>query len=119
MGRSYTGPQNINTRRLIRRLENTKINIWKIVASILKHPRRNRPETNLSHINRVVNDGDVIVVPGKVLGAGDLSKKSVTIGALCWSESVEEKVNTAGAKLLSLPQMLDQYPTGSNVRLIK
>ena len=119
MGRSYTGPIDIKTRRLIRRLENTKISIWKEIAGILKHPRRARPETNLSHINRVVKDGDVIVVPGKVLGAGDLSKKSITIGALCWSESVEEKASTAGAKLLSLPQMLDQYPTGSNVRLIK
>jgi large subunit ribosomal protein L18e len=109
----------INTRRLIRRLENTKINIWREIATILRRARRTRPETNLSHINRVVKDGDVVVIPGKILGAGDLSKKSITIGALCWSESVEAKLNTAGAKLLSLPQMLDQYPTGSNVRLIK
>ena len=118
MGRNYTGPQDINTRRLIRRLENTKINIWKEIATILKHPRRARPETNLSHINRVVNDGDVIVVPGKVLGAGDLSKR-IIIGALSWSESVTTKTSNAGVKLLSLPQMLDEYPTGANVRLIK
>lgn len=66
-----------------------------------------------------MKDGDVIVVPGKVLGAGEL-KKSITLGALCWSESVEEKIsNAAGARLLSLPQMLDEYPSGSNVRLIK
>ncbi len=118
MGREVTGPQDINTRRVIRQLENTKISIWKDIATILKHARRSRPEANLGHINRVVADGDVIIVPGKVLASGELAKK-ITIGALSWSESAMEKAKKAGAKLLSLPQMLEAYPNGSNVRLIK
>ncbi|NMC05449.1 MAG: 50S ribosomal protein L18e [Candidatus Lokiarchaeota archaeon] len=119
MGRHVSGPNDINTRKLIRKLENTKILVFKEIASILKGARRARPEANLAHINRVVKDGDVIVVPGKVLGSGALEHKNVTIGALAWSESVAEKAKTAGAKLLSLPQILEQYPNGSNIRLVK
>jgi len=107
------------TRRLIRQLENTKILIWKEVASILKAARRARPEANLAHINRIVKDGDVIVVPGKVLGNGALEHKNLTIGALAWSESCAEKAKAAGAKLLSLPQLLEEHPNGSNIRLVK
>jgi large subunit ribosomal protein L18e len=119
MGRHVTGPTDINTRKLIRQLENTKILVFKEIASVLKGNRRARPEPNLGHINRVVKDGDVIVVPGKLLGTGALEHKNVTIGALAWSESCIEKVKAAGAKLLSLPQMLEQYPKGSNIRLVK
>jgi large subunit ribosomal protein L18e len=119
MGRAVTGPTDINTRKLIRQLENTKILVFKEIASILKGKRRSRPEANLGHINRVVKDGDVIVVPGKLLGSGALEHKNVTIGALAWSESVAEKAKAAGAKLLSLPQMLEEYPKGSNIRLVK
>ncbi len=114
MGRHVSGPTSLPTRKLIRLLENTKISIWKEVATILKGARRARPEANLARINRVVNDGDVIVVPGKLLGSGALEHKNVTIGALAWSESVAEKAKAAGATLLSLPQLLEQHPKGSN-----
>ena len=118
MGRKLSGPQDINVRRLIRLLENTKINLWKEIAGTLKHARRVRPEANLGHINRVVKDGDIVIVPGKILGSGELEHK-ITIGALTWSESVVEKAKKAGAQLLSLPQMLEAYPSGSNVRIVK
>jgi len=119
MGRAVTGPTDINTRKLIRQLENTKILVFKEIASILKSARRARPEANLAHLNRIVKDGDVVVVPGKVLGSGVLEHKNVTIGALAWSESVADKAKAAGAKLLSLPQIIEQYPNGSNIRLVK
>ncbi len=119
MGRHVSGPTDINVRKLVRQLENTKILVFKEIASILKSARRARPEANLAHLNRIVKDGDVIVVPGKLLGSGALEHKNVTIGALAWSESVAEKAKAAGVKLLSLPQLLEQYPNGANIRLVK
>ncbi|MHA1794408.1 MAG: 50S ribosomal protein L18e [Promethearchaeota archaeon] len=118
MGRKVTGPLDINIRRLIRKLEKTKINIWKAVAESLKKARRVRVEANLGKINRFVRDGDVIVVPGKVLGTGLLEKK-ITIGALAWSEGAKGKVEASGSKLLDLEQMLESYPNGSNVKIMK
>jgi large subunit ribosomal protein L18e len=117
MGRKVTGPQDINVRRLIRKLENTKIKIWRVIAETLKKARRKRVGTNIGKINRVTEDGDVIVVPGKVLGTGYLDRK-ITIGALAWSERAEKIVNDAGSKLMNLEQMMEEYPNGSNVRII-
>ena len=118
MGRKVTGPQDINVRRLIRELENTKIKIWRVIADTLKKARRKRVEANIGRINRVTKDGDVIVVPGKVLGAGNLERK-ITIGALTWSEKAEKIVNDAGSSLITLDKMIEKYPNGSNVRIIK
>jgi large subunit ribosomal protein L18e len=118
MGRRVTGPQDINVRRLVRKLENTKILLWKEIADSLKHARRSRTEANLGHINRVVNDGDTIVVPGKVLGAGLLEHK-ITIGALTWSGSVKEKVEASGSQILSLSALMEANPAGSNIRIVK
>lgn len=118
MGRKVTGPQDINVRRLIRKLENTKIKIWKNIANTLKKARRKRIEANIGRINRVTADGDVIVIPGKVLGSGILEKK-ITIGALTWSGSVEEKVESSGSKIMDLEAILEENPKGSNIKIIK
>ena len=40
------------------------------------------------------SDGDVIVVPGKVLGTGDLNRK-VTVAAFSFSKSAVEKIRNA------------------------
>jgi len=118
MGRKVTGPQDFNVRQLIRTLENTKISVWKVVADTLKKARRSRVEANIGRLNRITADGDVIVIPGKVLGTGPFDRK-ITIGALAWSASVEEKIKAAGSKIMDLHALVESYPSGSNVKLIK
>ncbi|MFA7622574.1 MAG: 50S ribosomal protein L18e, partial [Candidatus Methanomethylophilaceae archaeon] len=41
--------------------------IWRDIAKRLEKPRRNWAETNLSKLDRYAKEGDVIIVPGKVL----------------------------------------------------
>ncbi|MHA1372480.1 MAG: 50S ribosomal protein L18e [Promethearchaeota archaeon] len=118
MGRKVTGPLDINVRRMIRTLEKTKIRIWRTIAEQLRKPRRQRVEANLGHINRVTKPDDIIVVPGKVLGAGRLEKK-VTIGALAWSKSAEKLISESGSTIMSLQELLEKYPSGSNIKIIK
>lgn len=117
MGRKITGPQDINVRKLIRSLENTKVSIWKTIAASLKKARRARAEINVGDINRIVNDGDVIAVPGKVLSSGVLERK-VTIGALGWSEAAMEKINASGSTIVTLDRLASDNPAGSNVRIV-
>ena len=81
-----TGPTDINLRKLISTLKKTKKPIWKRVASDLAKPRRIRRSVNISRIERYCKSGENIVVPGKVLGSGTLTKK-LTIGALSFSKS--------------------------------
>ena len=105
---------------LIQNLKKTaieqKVNIWKAVATELEKPARIRRIINVDRINRVCNDKEVIVVPGKVLGTGDLNK-SLTIAAFSFSESASQKINQKG-KTLTIEELIKTNPKGSRVRII-
>ncbi|MGQ4874822.1 MAG: 50S ribosomal protein L18e [Promethearchaeota archaeon] len=116
MSHRITGPSNYYTRKLIRDLWKTKKRIWKKVSKKLAGPRKNRVEANLYRINKKTKEGDVIVVPGKVLGIGELDHK-ITIACLNCSASARKKIEASGSKLISISQLLEQNPKGSNVKI--
>lgn len=92
--------------------------IWKQISKELASSNRNRVAINLSHINRVTNAGDNIVVPGKVLGSGTLTHK-LKITAEAFSETAKEKITSTGSQFLSFEELLKSNPSGANVRIIK
>lgn len=116
-----TGPTNILLRKTIRELRKlaNKNNapIWDYVAELLERPTRLRYETNVSRINRYTKPGDVVVVPGKVLGAGVLSHP-VTVAAIAFSEQALRKITTAGGRAIHILQLAQENPRGSNVKII-
>jgi len=91
--------------------------IWRDIALRLEKPGRNWAEINLSKLERNANEGDVIIVPGKVLGAGKLTKK-VTVAAYRFSDGAAAAIEAAGGKKLSIPQLVEENPTGSGVRIM-
>lgn len=91
--------------------------IWLDVAKRLARPRRKRVAVNISRINRYTSDGDVVVVPGKVLGAGTLSHP-VTVAAFSFSKSAREKIIQAGGKCISIQELVEHNPKGSGVKII-
>jgi large subunit ribosomal protein L18e len=70
-------------------------NLWLRVAENLEKPTRSRVIVNISRIERNANDGETIVVPGKVLGTGELTKK-VTIIAWQFSDDARMKISKVG-----------------------
>ncbi len=50
--------------------------IWRDIALRLEKPSNNWAEVNLSRLERYTNEGEIIVVPGKVLGAGAIKRRS-------------------------------------------
>jgi len=116
-----TGPTNVHLRRLIRFLEKAsnenKVRIWKYVAELLSKPTRQRIEVNLSKIDKHTKEGDIVVVPGKVLGSGKLTKK-VTIAAWKFSENALLKAKKSGANIITIEELVKSNPTGSNVKII-
>ncbi|MCG2863626.1 MAG: 50S ribosomal protein L18e [Vulcanisaeta sp.] len=116
-----TGPTNEELRMLIRFLRRAaneyKAKIWDYVADLLERPTRQRVEVNIGKINRLVNDGDVVVVPGKVLGSGVLTKK-VTIAAWAFSKGALEAIRKAGAEAITIPELVRRNNRGSNVKII-
>ncbi|MCP4763113.1 MAG: 50S ribosomal protein L18e [archaeon] len=112
-----TGPSNHYTRVLIRELWKTRRNIWKNVSEILGKPARIHPEINLYRLNKITKDGDICVIPGKILGSGNLDHK-ITVGTLKISDLAKEKLAKANCNVLTIEQLVEKYPTGSGVRII-
>ncbi len=116
MSHRITGPSNYYVRKLIRNLWKTRRRIWRTVSKKLSGPRRNFIEANLYRINQKTSKGDILVIPGKVLGVGELDHP-ITVACLSCSASAKRKIDNSGSKLLSIEELLEQNPTGSNVKL--
>lgn len=93
-----------------------KVRIWKDLAERLERPLRVWSEVNVSKLERYAKEGDTIVVPGKVLGAGKLSKK-LTVAAWAFSKSAKEKIEKSGGRAISIHQLVEENPKGTNVRI--
>ncbi len=111
-----TGPSNYYHRKLIRDLWKTKRRIWKKLSKKLSGPRRNEVEANIYRINKKTKNNDVIVVPGKILGLGELNHK-LTIACLTFSKSAKKKIEASGSKLISIEELLEQNPKGENIKV--
>ncbi|MGY5863242.1 MAG: 50S ribosomal protein L18e [Candidatus Thorarchaeota archaeon] len=116
-----SGPTDPNTRALINALKKTStkhnVGIWKRVAELVARPARKRATVNVGKISRHTNAGDIIVVPGKVLGSGNLSHK-VTVAALNASTSARTVIIGAGGTLISINELLTKVPKGKGVTII-
>jgi len=121
MGRPRRGKSNPHLLSVISRLRtvsrDNEVNLWRAVADRLEGSARNWAEVNLHHLDRVAPDGAVVVVPGKVLATGALSKKLV-IGAWSFSERAREKIEAAGGKAVALEQLSADHPRGSGLLLL-
>ncbi len=91
--------------------------LWRDIASRLERPTRNYSEVNLSKINRYTKDKDLILVPGKVLGAGEIDHQ-LTVAALGFSGSAKNKIIAAGGLCLTIRELMDTNPEGSRVRIM-
>lgn len=94
-----------------------KAPIWRDIAKRLEKSLQNRPEVNVSRIARYVKKGETIIIPGKLLGAGDIDFP-VTVAAFKASESAKKKIRDAGGKIISIHDLVRENPKGSRVRII-
>ena len=116
MSHRVSGPSNFYHRKLIRDLWKTKINIWKKISKKLSGPRQNRIKANLYRINKKTKENDIIVVPGKVLGIGELYHH-ITIACLEYSKSAKKSIESSGSKIISIEDLLEQNPKGSGIKV--
>ncbi|PCN51134.1 50S ribosomal protein L18e [Candidatus Geothermarchaeota archaeon ex4572_27] len=91
--------------------------IWRRVAELLNRPRRKRIAVNISRINRHTEEGDWVVVPGKVLGSGEMDHK-INIAAFKFSEKAYRKLVESGSRVMSIQQLVEEKPTGSGVKIV-
>ncbi len=116
-----TGPTNPYLRGLIIDLEiaarKQDAPVWKRVAEMLSKPTRKRVEVNVGKINKLVEDGSTVVVPGKVLGSGTITKK-VTVAAWRFTPAARTKIEAAGGRAISIYELLRENPKGSGVVIV-
>jgi large subunit ribosomal protein L18e len=94
-----------------------KAPIWSRLAELALKPSSARRTVNVSQIDRLTKDGDVIIVPGKVLGTGDMSHK-ITLCSFSISNSGAQKILEQGGKILSYSELIKNHPTGKGVTII-
>jgi large subunit ribosomal protein L18e len=98
-------------------LEEQEAGVWREVAENLGKVNRKRPEVNISDIERNAEDGDTVVVPGKVLGSGRLTK-SVDVAAFKASRGAKQQISESG-EFMFIQDLVQENPEGSNVKVIK
>lgn len=104
--------------KLIESLKTEKKGFWKKVAYELSKPRRSRIEVNLSKLDVYANDGGVLLVPGKVLGSGNISKK-MTVAAFSFSDSAKKLIEARGGKAISISDLRTSNKDGKDVVILK
>ncbi len=109
-----TNPVLIETLEL---LQEEDAPVWKAVEEDLGKVNRKRPEVNISDIERNAEDGETVVVPGKVLGSGRLTK-DITVAAFNASRGARSKIEEKG-EFVFIQELVDGNPEGEGVRIIK
>lgn len=94
-----------------------KAKIWKTVAVKLEKPLRNMAEVNLSRIERNAKNNETVIIPGKVLGSGDVNKP-LTVAAFSFSDNAKKKILDAKGKVFTIRELMEKNPEGSNIRIM-
>ena len=91
--------------------------VWRDVAMRLSKSRKNWAQPNLSRVSRYAPEGATILVPGKLLGSGELSANH-TIAAYSVSNGAREKIEAAGGRFMTYGELMNENPTGTGVVIL-
>jgi large subunit ribosomal protein L18e len=91
--------------------------VWKRVAKDLSASTSNKRSVNVSKIEKHAKDGLTVVVPGKVLSLGTMTKK-IDVAAYQFSEAAKNKITKAGGKAHDLLTFAKKNPDGKQVQIV-
>ena len=91
--------------------------IWSSVADRLERSRHPGTSVNVGQLDRIAGAEETVVVPGKLLADGPLSKP-VTVAAYAFSAEARTKVHAAGGTVLTISELLKAKPDGAGVRIL-
>ena len=88
--------------------------IWSKLADLALKPSSSKRTINLTRINRITKESDILFVPGKVLGTGNLSHK-ITLSSFSMSTTAKNKIIQSGGNIMIYSDMIKKFPTGKGV----
>jgi large subunit ribosomal protein L18e len=104
-------------RDLKKQSKENQTDLWRCLSKHLSNSKRSRIAVNLSRLNRYTKEGETVVVPGKVLGAGN-AKHPLTVAAFAFSERAKSKIQNAKGNCLSIRDLMKNNPSGKNVKIL-
>ena len=104
-------------RSLRKKSRENQVEIWRYIADRLLSSRRRRIAVNVSRLNRHTKEGETVVVPGKVLGAGVVDHP-INVAAFAFSDKARSKILKAKGKCLSIRALMEKKPKGTKVKAI-
>jgi len=95
-----------------------KKKLWRDVLKYVLRTRKKAVSVNIEKINKLTKGNEIVIIPGKVLGKGELNHNLV-LSALKFSKSAEEKLSKK-ASILSIPELVEKYNEfkGVSVKII-
>jgi len=91
--------------------------IWRTIARKLEKPSRVWAEVNIASIDKHAKAKESVLIAGKLLGAGTISK-AVNVAAYSASESAIKKVENAGGKFMQITELAKLNPKGSGIKIM-
>ena len=93
--------------------QKNEASIWSRLADLALKPS-SRQVVNLTRINTGTKENDVLFVPSKVLGTGNISHK-ITLCSFSISTTAAKKIIQTGGNVMAYADMIKKYPTGKGV----
>ena len=91
---------------------------WNKLAQIISSSRKKYSSVNLKEIEKETKEGDTVVIAGKVLGLGDVTKK-IRICALNFSESAREKLKENKSEVVTILEEINKNPKAQGVKILQ
>tara|TARA_Y100000590_G_scaffold417892_1_gene518066 strand:+ start:1313 stop:1660 length:348 start_codon:yes stop_codon:yes gene_type:complete len=108
----------VNTLKILKKAsKNNDAPIWAKIADYIQKSRSNQRIVNLKKISETTEDGNAVIITGKVLGTGNISHK-VSLSSFSISNSAARKIKESGGEVLDFSKMIEKFPTGKGVKII-
>jgi len=90
---------------------------WEKIIKKVSGSRRKRLELNLDEIDNQTKDNDLVIIPGRVLGKGNIKKK-IKISAMKYTESAKEKLKESKIEFNLIEEEIKSNPEGKGIKVL-
>lgn len=91
---------------------------WNSLAKSIAYSTRKYLSLNLFQIDKQTSAGDSVIIPGKILSKGELTKK-IKICALAISENAKEKLKDTKSEFVSILNEIKKNPKMEGVKILR
>ena len=95
-----------------------KNNGWKKIVDILSSSTKKQSRLNLFEIDKHSSAGDTVLIPGKILSEGEITKK-IKICALSASKNAREKMKHSKTEFVTINEEIHKNPKAEGIKILR